>query len=59
MVEIEGDFDYYIIDVSGKIIINSRSQNKNIQLANIPNGYYILKIQNKGHLYSTPLIIRK
>lgn len=63
-LNINSDVDNYslqVIDLTGKIIINKNnlSETTQIDLSNMPNGIYMVKINNGGHQLTKKVIIRK
>ena len=50
------DFNFTIVDMAGKQILNGKSNNKTIQVSGLPFGLYVLMIEQEGKQVTLKLI---
>ena len=54
-IEIEGEFEYQVFDLNGKLVLNGRNDNS-IDVSSISNGQYLLKAKTKNEVFKSTFI---
>jgi hypothetical protein len=56
---IEGDFQYKILDYSGKVAINGKSAKQSVTVSTLSEGMYLIRIEQGDKTYQSRFIIMR
>jgi hypothetical protein len=55
----EREYDYSIIDFTGKMILHHSTNDNSISVSTLPEGIYLLKVEHRSQVYLARFVVMR